>query len=248
MIMVSCSLGITMKYIRSFFFLCLITSTQLLLGINIITFFIHPFPKPQKATPKEKIIHTLKTPGKVSAKLFKERYLKQPIIEGIFSTYWGYLSLSNVDGQIIFPRNHTKDSANLLITEKITPIMMIGATVHHWELDQSVPAQIFSVERKQDPETKLYFWDTQKEELPSNNIIQLDTIVLFAKPKNIYIPTGITISDNKPQLFLPDIYAKKGMNKIAQALWLLNIKHFFSSLKKIGKKESSTYYSEQLNI
>jgi hypothetical protein len=248
MIMHLSILGMIMKYIRFFFFLVLSVNHQVLFGINIITFFIHPFPEEQKTTiTQEQMINHLQTPGKILSKTLKNHFLKQGA-EGIFSTYWGYLNVSNIDGQVIFPRKHTKNSVDILVTEKIIPIMMIGNTVHYWETDPSVPSQLFSIERKQDHDTKLYFWDTQKKEPPSDKIIHLDTIIIFAKPQYMYIPTGITITDNSPQLILPDMYAKKGMNIIARTLWVLTLKHFFSSLKYIYQKNSKTYYSKQLTV
>lgn len=235
-----------MKYtMRCFFLLLILGNPQILLGINIITFFINPFPEPKTIT-TEKMTNNLTVPGKISTKILKNTYLNTNPTEGIFATYWGYLTVSDSIGQILFPRKTEKSLVKILITEKIIPIMMIGTTVHHWELDPSVPAEIFSIERKQDPQTGLFFWDTQKEELPSNKIIQLDTIVLFAKPQSMYVPIGITLSNDNPQLIVPNIYAKKNSNIFTHALWVLTIKHFFKSLKRMRQKNSNTYYSEQL--
>ncbi len=234
---------------------------QAAFSTNLITFFIRPYPEIPSTEPfvkaqvrlrtsadTQKLIDQIQTPGKISKKVLKNTLLKPATTDGIFSTYWGYLALSNLNGQVTFPRKQAKEAVKLLITEKINPIMMLGATVHHWNLDHSVPAQLFSIEKKQDPETKLYYWNTQEIDLPKNNIIQLDTIVLFAKPNHMYVPTGITLSDKNPQLFLPDIYAKKTLNVIARALWVLTVKHFFGSMKRVLKKESDVYYSQFLYV
>jgi len=231
--------------ISLFFVIALFWSLQTMSN-SVITFFIRPFPSKSSNLTTDQLLDQVKAPGKISGNLLKKTIVAPTVVDGIFSTYWGYLALSNLNGQVTFPRKQAKDAIKLLITEKIKPVMMMGTTVHHWELDRTVPAQLFSIERKQDPETKIYFWDTKQIDLPSNNIIQLDTIVLFSKPKNIVVPPGITVTDKTPQLFLPDIYAKKSLNVVARALWVLTIKHFFRSLKKVIQKESDVYYSQFL--
>ncbi|MEX0940870.1 MAG: hypothetical protein WDZ41_05930 [Candidatus Babeliales bacterium] len=231
--------------IRFSILLVLIVGYQNTTSINIITFFIRPYPKTEKIDNDDNAMHKLTIPGKTIGKILKKNYLTfSP--EGIFSTYTGYLAISNFNGQIIFPRKHQKDIFKILITEKITPIMMIGATVHHWELNPTVPAQLFVIEREQNPETKEYFWNTTEIDLPENNIISLDTIVIFSKPQNMFIPLGKKLTNKNPQIYLPDMYAKKSINLIARALWLLTIKHFFSPIDYTVKKQSDTYFSKQI--
>ena len=130
-----------------------------------IAMFVRPFRQEQKNQDNQKLLNQLAIPGKVTAKTIKKRFLNSNPNEGIFSTYWGYLTLSNFNGLITFPRKQQKPAFKLLITPRIKPIMMIGNTIHHWELDRSVPAELYSVERKQDAETKTWFWQTKKAEL-----------------------------------------------------------------------------------
>ena len=125
--------------------------------------------------------------------------------------------------------------------------MMIGNTVHHWELLPKNPSAAYTLERKQDPETKLFYWDMQPTDLPENNIIPLNAIVVLTKPSSIFVPTGITISNDNPQWILPTIYATKTINAVAPALAALNVRQFFGPISLTRKKATDTYYSTQIN-
>ncbi|MGE0206572.1 MAG: hypothetical protein AB7R69_01870 [Candidatus Babeliales bacterium] len=233
-------LALKISYFLLFSYCCTTYST--------INFFIRPYPEDEKEFDHKKHLNNLITPGKTLAKTFKNNYLKNTSNLGLFGSYAGYLALSDMDGLMTFPRKQQKDAFKLLITPRIIPIFMIGNTIHHWQLDPLSQAQMYSIERIQDPATKDWLWQTKQIALPTNNIITLDTIVLFAKPQNIYVPEGITITNNNPQLVLPDIYAKKGLNVAAQALWVLTVRQFFGPLKSLVQKQSDVYYSQQLNI
>lgn len=189
----------------------------------------------------------LSKPGKLSAKILKNHYLSSHACQGIFSTYWGYVTFSDLYGQSVFPRKQQKGTFKLLITEKIIPIIMIGNTIHHWEINPIIATELYSIELKQDPKTKHFYWETASIPLPSNNRIQLDTIVIFAKPKDLYIYQGKSRTYETENFILPDIYAKKNLNRISPALWILNVRQFFGPLTKELIKKSDTYYSDQLN-
>lgn len=211
-----------------------------------ITIFVRPYPEAQ-ATRIEKFEQQIETPGKLSAKTIKNHYFSHMPNTGLFATYMGYLSLTDPNGQLTFPRKSAKTTFNLLVTPNIKPIFMLGNTIHHWEIDHSVPNKLYTVTQKQDPATKRWLWETKKGTLPRNDIISLNTIVLFAKPSNIVVPEGVTLTTNNPQLILPDIFAKKSLNIPRRALNVLMIRQFFGPLHKTIKKDSPTTFSEQLN-
>lgn len=234
---------------------CCITwllQTSMLFGDPVITFFFQPYPllsdytDSNKQKPSELAQHiaeSLKKPGKIAkACVFG---LRNEHVAGIIATHDGFLDISNGYGQITFPRKHEKPHLKLIVTSKIIPVMMTGNTVHHWELEKKVPTVAYRADQKQDQETKAYFWNIQPIELPDSNRIPLDTIVILAKPKNMYIPSGVTLTSDSPNLILPDIYVKKGIKSAAHALYLLNLKHFFSPIRYMYHKQS-TGYSRQL--
>jgi len=209
---------------------------------SIITFFIHesPFTSVQEIT---KFSQKIVTPGKIANKIANS--LTSHPNKGIFATYGGYLVVSNFNGQISFPRMQQKTDFFLIVTEHIQPILMIGNTIHHWEIPK-IPAAIYSITRKQNQETKLYYWNVQQTTVPENNIIPINSIVLFAKPKNIIVPVGITISNDDPQLILPSVYVVKNNTNVVPALETLQVRQFFGTIHLENKKENATYYSSQI--
>ncbi len=221
--------------------LCSITYGRLPFS-HIITFFIQEVSFDTNKDTINKFETTVTTPGKVATKI-TQSFLSNGH-HSIFATYGGYLTISDYNGQIIFPRMQQKEELTLIITENIKPVFMIGNTIHHWELVS--PAQIYSVIRKQDHKTKLFYWDVQPEKELANNIIPLTSIVLFIKPRNIIVPTGITITNDNPQLVLPTLYAKKSINPLTPTLNVLNIRQFFGALPSSIKKINNTYYAEQI--
>lgn len=210
----------------------------------ILTFFIRNYPEYKKDLA---ILSKKSATGKLSYHLLKQLHNQQPN-QGIIATYFGFNTISSDLGQITFPRLVQKPLFHLLITPILKPIFMIGNTIAHWEIIPGMPAQLFSVALHQDTKTKLWYWKVQQEPLPTNNIVtSKDTITIFAKPKYIFIPEGITITTKSQQLILPNIYAKEGISSDLNALGFLNIRAFFRSLSSTSKKQSDIYYSTIIN-
>lgn len=215
---------------------------------NIITFFIDEYPEDDNLILSEnKNINKNLSNQEIKklCLLFDKKTncetIQFPFNYGIFATYAGYLALSDLNGQITFPRKTQKNSINLLITTKISPIFMLKNTIAYWEINDITQAKMYKIERKQDKETLKYYWDVQEKDAPKNNKIPIHTIIIFANPKSIYVPIGITPTKNNTQLVLPKIYAKKDINLIRNALFILTIKPFFSSIKKIYKERPLGY-------
>lgn len=231
----------TMRY---FIILCVLQCSSLQTK-NMISLFIRPFPeKVTNSLSFEQILEKITLHGKSSYTILKNA-LRSRTFEGIFATYFGYITSSNHNGQLLFVRKHQKDEIKLLITPMIEPVMMIDLTIHHWQVAPHVPARLYSLVRKQDEETKAYYWDVHDEQIPDNKRIELDTMVIFADPDKILVPTGITLTTKSPHLILPDIYARKHLQRALEALRVLRIKQFFSPVLSETKKQNETYYSRQ---
>src|SRR5579862_4552201 len=179
-------------------------------GDEIITLFLSPYPVTSENETGQTMSDTLKNPGKIAHHSL-HGVLQKNIISGIFATYGGYLTTSDNNGMLSFPRKHENPTINILITQQITPSVMTENTLHHWELEAGVPAKMYTATRQQDTVADLFYWDVQEAPLPEDNRIPLDAIIIFAKPKHIYVPIGITPTKNKPNLILPDIFVKKGI-------------------------------------
>ncbi len=167
------------------------------------------------------------------------------LINGVYATYAGYITNSDKNGQISFPRRTITDSFNLLVTNQIYPIFMFQATIAFWQL-ASQKAKMYKIEKKQDKETELYFWQVQERTLPENKHIPIHTITILADPKDIYVPLGLTLANKSNQVLLPDIYVKKSLDIIKNTLLVLTIKNFFSQIKKVYQDRPLGYRSHIL--
>ena len=178
----------------------------------------------------------------VIAKRTLEGVLSHNPIAGIFSSYFGFLNVSDQNGQTMFPRKQSKSIIKLVISNKITPIIMFQNTVSHWELVPGVPAALFECEQKEDEETKLTFWDITQATLPENNQIpSQDALIIIAKPHNVMIPTGITLAPMGANLILPELYVKKSIQTARNALYMLNLSFLFRPVDLLYKKAATSY-------
>ena len=195
---------------------------------HVITFFIEKYP--YSTTPKEhaSLIKKLIKPGKI-AKNHLHYLTRDRGMGGIFCSYAGYITTSNKVGQIIFPLKQDTPKFSLIITNNITPMLMAGNTIHHWNIAHNAPLDLYTIHQKQDDETYLTYWNVKKQDSPpQNNIIPASAIIIFAKPKNIFVPEGITLAIEGPNYILPPIYAKKGLNISNNALFVLSGRQFFN--------------------
>ena len=167
--------------------------------------------------------------------------------QGIIATYGGYFSVSDYDGQLRFPRLHQQPNFTLIITPQVKPVFMIGNTIHHWELIPGVPYSAYRIHRKEEPETKTFYWDVSQIATIENNIIPFkDAITLYAKPNNIFVPEGITFTSKSPNLVLPQIFARKNRSGLISALNFLKNRIFFGKITEVTKKANDLQFSSQI--
>ncbi|HBR70881.1 TPA: hypothetical protein DIC20_02315 [Candidatus Dependentiae bacterium] len=161
----------------------------------------------------------------------------QPVNGGIYGLYNGYLSHSNEFGLLSFPRKAQREQFMLVITHQLKPTFLLDNTINQWQIVDPEQTAMFQVKKYKDPETKIRYWKVLKVNLPKNNYIPIHSIVIIAKPKNIYVPLGVTPTTKFPNLVLPSIYAKRGLDRITNALFILNIKQFFAPVKILTKTD-----------
>lgn len=233
-----------MKYLMKIHIVCSIACfgfNQNLMADPQITFFLKPYP--QFIVSEEdahKTCQKCKLPDYSSRQKIKG-LIDQSLVGGIFATYGGFITVSSGDGQISFPRKHEAPLIHLIATTRVTPITMNTTTIAHWELEEKTPAAMYKIERNHDAQSNLYFWDINQEDLPKDQQIPITSLLIFAKPDSIYVPIGITITDDTPNLHLPDIYVKPEINKLSNALYILHLRHFFGPVKTLLKKEKTQY-------
>jgi hypothetical protein len=164
--------------------------------------------------------------------------------EGIYGSYFGYLNSSNTAGQLKFPRKHNDSSFKLVITERIEPLFMLENTINTWSIPEKAKYAYYSIERKKDEKSNLYFWDVQEEKLPSDRALPLNAIMLIAKPEELYVPTGIVPTTNTPQIVLPQIFVKSTIRLAENALSIVPIRQFFESISLSSKTQGADIQSK----
>lgn len=219
----------------------------------VMTFFFRPLPYDPKKNSAESFDEKVHTPGALSESLLVKNLLSNHLVNSIFATYAGYFALSDMNGQVIFPRKNQKPRIKILVTRNIKPIFEPSIetptkTIHHWELVEPAQAKYYETELKQDPDIKLYFWSTRQKKLPKKQRIPNDTLIIFAEPKYIIIPTGpIKLGINTAHFLLPDIFVSPEINRALDALWFLKVKKYFGPIKTVYKFEKQGYLS-QINV
>lgn len=202
---------------------------------SIISFFLRPYPDWNETA--QHIAEKIVKPGK-TAQYYMDAITHETLATGIFATYGGFIQSASVDDEIVFPRKHTNPLLYIVVTPQIVPIIMFELTIHHLEFDRSQKTAFYKAVRKpSSTNPKELVWEINPEELPADNRIPLESIVIFAKPSYIEVPTGTIPTLNNPNLLLPDIYVKKGINVVNNAFYVLTINNFFRPVETAYKKE-----------
>lgn len=227
---------------KRIFLLLSILVTQLEAQQRIL-FFLRSYPLLPEHVDTSRLLR--ESPARAIKQVLKTSLPSHPV-GGIFATYAGFVEASSpYDGGIIFPRKHVKPSFYFIVTKQIEPIIMLGLTVHHWELLPGASASVYRIEQHQDPDTKLFYWQVIKEQLPDNRI-PINGIVLFANPHDVHLPEGITLTTNDPQLELPDVYINEDYDPIRAAMRVLQVNHFFRLIQPTYKAGSPTSLDAQI--
>jgi hypothetical protein len=236
-------------FIKLIFLWIATTLSHTLVADHIINLFLRPYPHfPVETAPQEL---AQQKADKKSAKLRSlhktAQYTLRSAIDtnaaaGLFATYAGQLSVSSINGQLVFARRQESPNVHLLVTEKIDPIFQVEQTIHHWELEAGVPAALYAFTQDREQDTDIEYWDVKRVPLPQNRSISIDTIVVFAQPTSVYVPEGITpLKHPGADLFLPDVFVKKSVDTLASSLYLLNLKRLFSQTQKTYQVKENSY-------
>ncbi|GMU19197.1 MAG: hypothetical protein AMXMBFR12_03890 [Candidatus Babeliales bacterium] len=217
-----------------FFILALFFHNPSLKAEQLIVQFLKPYPE-ISAPNTQKLVNKLDKVGKPNR--YRTKRLFTPHLAGIFATYGGFLDISDILGEIIFPRKHIKPFVYVIISPKMVPIVRSGNTIDHWELEEDEPVEVYKFEQLYDEELQIHYWLVTQEPIPDTNIVPLESIAIFLDPKYVYVPLGITLFKESPHLILPDIYIKPGFDLNAQALYILNFSHYFGSIIPMYKKD-----------
>ena len=205
---------------------------------SVISFFIKEKIQPKK---KHKKAHTqfisqeLKQPSFIHAVSKDRSWLDQPGVDGIQAAYAGYITISDKNGQITFPRLQQNDTIHVLITPEIEPEFMMSPTlISHWITRHNRPAAYYEIARKKHKGLKTYYFDVKKLTTPQE--ISLNTIIIFAHPDHITVPVGVSLNTYSTNFILPELQAQK-VNTIKNSLYTLSIKQYFEQINIESKND-----------
>lgn len=236
---------LTIKKISTF---CLLNIIFQINADPVINFSFRNYPTIQQRINNKQqalqVAQKLRAPGSVDRDVILHA-LGSDTLTGLYGTYGGYLAITDYAGLMNFPRKHQDPFIDLIVTKNIVPVIMMGKIIHHWEIAPNTAAKMYHIERKQDAETNMFYWDCQEKEVDKDRYIPIRSVLLFAQPDNIYVPTGVTLTNDNSNLILPVMYIKNDFNSSANALFVLNIRQYFESPQHIFK-DAPYGFSEQL--
>ena len=211
---------------------------------QVITFFLqkYPYVKVPSNDPEflKKYSKKVQQPGYLSGEIIRA-HKRQSGVPGVMCMYAGHVALSDHNGQVIFPRRQQSPKTYFLITKGIKPAYMIApATVANWMLDPKHHAQMYLIELKQDDKTQLYYFETSEIDVPTDNNILPNTIIIIADPENVFIPAGATFTDYSPNLTLPPVYIKKEFCFVYNSFYTLAVKQYFEQTASSLQQEALT--------
>lgn len=215
--------------------------TSSLIADPRITFFFNSYRSAEHYA--QKLMTNLKNPKKL-AKYKLKTIFERHQTAGIIALYAGYVQISDRNGQISFPRKQIKPQLTIVVTQEIIPIIIFGNTIAHWHLSEHVPAVAYSINFETDEKIGVTFYNTScAGPLPHKNHIPADTLIILADPKNIIIPIGITMAKKDPNLILPPMYVKKGIDVLKNGLFFLTISPFFSKPTSMHEQKTDRILS-----
>ena len=182
------------------------------------------------------ILKQLEKPGTHDLYVLQKN-MNHQTINGIFATYAGYLGISNLDGMLTFPIKHSSPSILLVITKRIIPITITSNTVDHWELNPEFPAVLYQIKQDKNTKTGAKLWHTKEISRPADNILPPEALIIIANPDHVIINTGDTPFTPSPHLMLPQIGVKRSINQISNALYTMNLSHFFTPVPFANQKK-----------
>ncbi|MDP3788178.1 MAG: hypothetical protein Q8Q60_02545 [Candidatus Chromulinivorax sp.] len=215
----------------------------------VITFFIK-----EKITNKKKhtnhttkfISISLEQPSFINAVSKDRSWLYQPGVDGIQASYLGYITTSDKNGQITFPRVQQSDTLYILVTPEIEPEFMIKPTlINNWITKYNRPKALYEISRKKHKGLETYYFDVKRlavtEEIPPN------TIIIFAHPNHIHVPVGISLNTYSTNFILPELQAEK-VDTAKNSLYTLSIKQYFEQINIDNKKDVSNIATMVVNL
>lgn len=210
---------------------------------HLITFFVErQTEEDQTETKQGDVIRKITLPTDES-KIYQEKSLFNQTVDGLYATYLGWTSLSDKNGQIIFPRKHDDNRVTVVVTRSIQPVMSEETLIDHWVAGFDEPVVFYDFQLNQDPETKALQWDVKRIPTPPTRIIPLYAVVIIASPDQLTIQEGSFPALKGGNLIMPTLYANSQFDPGMNAIHFLKINRYFAPVE-LAKRYGTTQYAE----
>lgn len=212
----------------------------------VLTFERYPtYESVTDVTQDHNVTAVVKTKKKIiqdsdSIKKQSKRIKKTINVAGIPIFYYGSLTYSPHNGIIMLPRMHETPQFYILIAAEknkapIEPIFMVKNTIHHFKLSPTATYELFLVTKKYDETTKSNFWHVEKKPTPTDLQLPIETIIIIGYPSDIYLPEGISLTNDSAQSVLPVMYVKHDERQAENALAALEVSYLFKLIEPVKK-------------
>jgi len=206
---------------------------------HIINFFMRPLPALEPTAEEQgkagkKAEKHLTTPGRVLKSMIKKQLSPRLFYSGIYVAYAGNFTHSNPQGEVMFERTTPEPKFYVLVTEdlKSVPIDAYTAkTLYGFAPDPNSDAALYQFERLKDPETGTSVWNVTHEVLKKKKLLPIDTLIIFADPREVIVPIGVTVTTESENFLLPDFYVAPQDEPAANAFRFLKMRHYFAPIK-----------------
>lgn len=204
----------------------------------ILYFYVYeyPIPKPKCINAHPGLLHL--EPGRLCTNIIQKKF-ERPNSVGIIAAYNGQIAQSDKNGKLVFQRTTQQENFFLIVTPRLQPVYDIDNTIAYFYLPENTGYQAFNINKILDQDTSTYLWQVEPTTLPANKKIPSHSIIIYAKPDNVVIPTGVTMTHNNPNLTLPPIYVRPTINHLDNALFILNIKQYFAPIRRLYNQAPS---------
>jgi hypothetical protein len=203
---------------------------------HTLTLFLHSSPTTasQPTMTAEQVTEFFSDTKKRTRKLFKLFSAHQGTA-GVFASYGGFLACSDHEGRIVFPRLHSGDELQVIITPQAKPIVPLGNTVQFWFIPEKIPVECYSL--KATPAGTTTQWTVNKINTPILNKISAMTLIIFADPLEAWLIPGNFTTPASADLILPPLLTSPSLHKELPALLVLKFAHFFAQTNRWLEKD-----------
>lgn len=164
---------------------------------------------------------------------------------GVVATYAGNVETSDLESDISFPRKHVEDRLQLIVTPKITPIIRQNKLISHWEIESKKHTKLYNFTLTADDKGNIN-WLVQETTMPEDKIVPIDSVIIIANAKNVYVPTGTIKTTQSKNLNIPPIFIKRTFRTNNNALFVTNLNFLLGQLTPVDSQTGKTLARQQV--